>query len=69
MKNKNNKSSKSSKSTNKTNKTISRHLSVAKGVYKQPSGTYAVRPTINGKRMHITFKTIKAAKAYLKTIN
>ena len=60
--------------TNKSNKTIKNttintHTKVSKGIYKQVSGKYAVRPTVNGKRLHVTFTSIKAAKAYLKGIN
>ncbi len=68
MKTKNNKSKSTSKKTIKTNK-VSTHVTVSKGIYKQVSGKYAVRPTINGKRMHVTFTSIKAAKAYLNSIN
>ena len=69
MKNKNQKTNKSNKTIKNTNKTISTHTKVSKGIYKQVSGKYAVRPTVNGKRIHVTFTSIKAAKAYLKGIN
>jgi hypothetical protein len=57
------------KNTTKTSQSISTHTKVSKGIYKQVSGKYAVRPTVNGKRLHVTFTSIKAAKAYLKGIN
>lgn len=53
----------------KINKSKNTHTKVSKGIYKQVSGKYAVRPTIDGKRLHVTFTSIKAAKAYLKGIN
>jgi len=61
MKTKNNKSANKSKSLNS-------HVKVAKGVYRTLSGNYAVRPTVNGVRLHVTFTNMKQAKAYYKTV-
>ena len=50
---------------NKTNKT---YTTVTKGVYKTKTGKYVVRPTINGKRLHISFTNLNKAKAYRKSV-
>lgn len=50
---------------NNKKKKVSTHKSVATGVYITPAGTYVVRPTIDGKRKHITFTSkTKAIKFY-----
>jgi hypothetical protein len=58
--------------TNNKNKSkvVNSHVKVTKGVYVTPSGTYVVRPTVNGKRLHVSFSNKKNAISYYKsTVN
>lgn len=57
--NKTNKSTKQMKKVKQLNERV-----ITKGVYQYPSGTYVVRPIVNGKQMRVTFTNLKAAKAY-----
>lgn len=41
---------------------------VTKNIYKQISGKYTVRKSINGVSKRITFDTLKAAKNYLSVL-
>lgn len=52
----------------KTNKRPLSHKRVVKGVYVTPSGKYIVRPTVNGKRLHISFTNKSKAIKFYKSL-